>query len=179
MMKAIPMIAIFALLSGCGERDLSKPHEYLKVTGYGEGWSSTENNARKFDHLLKAQIYAELGSGKCEKYLHSLDPEKIFVEMAATNYLIRTEPASAHDIPIKYAKLQCVAYHGQDQNCEKKKEKMTAEAIEEAHLASDREVADAIVLSALLFDPCAIRKEIGQARTFSLDDSKRYKFVAK
>ena len=175
-MKAIPMIAIFALLSGCGERDLSKPHEYFKVTGYGEGWSNTENNARKFDHILKAQIYAELGSGKCEKYLHSLDPEKIFIEMAFTNYLIHSEPESARDIPIKYAKLQCVAYHGQDQNCEEKKSEMTSKVLK---TASDREEAATIVLSAWASDACAIRKEIGQARAFSLDDSRHYTFVAK
>lgn len=172
----LPTIAIIALLSGCGERDLSKPHEYIKVTGYGDGWASTENNARKFDHLLKAQIYAELGSGKCEKYLHSLDPETIFVEMAATNYLIHTEPESSHDIPIKYATLQCVAYHGHDQNCDEEKERMTSEALK---TASDREEAAAVVLSAWASDPCAIRKEIGQARTFSLEQSRRYKFVSK
>lgn len=172
----LPTIAIIALLSGCGERDFSKPHEYIKVTGYGDGWASTENNARKFDRLLKAQIYAELGSGKCEKYLHNLDPERIFVEMAATNYLIHTEPDSAHDIPIKYATLQCVAFHGQDQNCEERNKRAAAEALK---TASDREEAAAIVLSSWVSDPCAIRKEIGQARTFSLDQSRRYKFVAK
>lgn len=174
-MKAILTIVTLALLAGgCGKADPNKPHEYIQVTGYGEGWSSTENNTRRFDHLSKAQIYAELGSGKCENYLHSLDPEKIFVEMAATNYLIRSEPESARDIPIKYAKLQCVAYHGQDQNCEEKKKEMFKEFKPES-----REEASAIVMLTLASDTCAIKKEIGQARTFSLDDSKHYNFVAK
>lgn len=172
-MKAILAIVMLALLaSGCGKTDHNKPHEYIEVTGYGEGWSSTEKNARKFDHLSKAQIYAKPGSGKCENYLHSLDPEKIFVEMAATNYLIHSEPESAHDISIQYAKLQCVAYHGQDQNCEQKKKEMLKGLKPES-----REDAAAIVLLSLASDTCAIKKEIGQARIFSLDDSKHYNFV--
>lgn len=105
-MKGVLIVSLMSMLIGCGKPDYSKPHEYLKAVGYGERWVSTENNEIKF-HLLKAQIYSEIGSGKCEKYLKSVDPEKIFVIMASTNSLIHTELEIRDDIPVKYVTLQC------------------------------------------------------------------------
>ncbi|MDO8438450.1 MAG: hypothetical protein Q7S69_09915 [Nitrosomonadaceae bacterium] len=164
-MKIFLIVGLMSMLIGCSKPDYSKPHEYLNAIGYGDGWVSTENNEIKF-HLTKAQIYSELGSGKCEKYLKSIDAEKIFVEMAVTNYRIHTELESGDNIPIKYATLQCVAYHGQDQDCETKR----------LEVASRRDSAAFFLLTV---GSCDISREIGQARTFSLDDSKSYKFIPK
>lgn len=171
-MKIFLIVGLMSVLIGCSKPDYSKPHEYLKAVGYGEGWVSTENNETKF-RLLKAQIYSEIGSRKCEKYLKSINAEKIFVEMAATNSLIHTELESRDDIPIKYVTLQCVAYHGQDQECETKRLEVAKK------IDGDISRRDGTAFFFLTADSCDIRKEIGQARTFSLDDSKSYKFIPK
>lgn len=177
-MKIFFLLCLLTALFGCSKPDYSKPHEYIKVIGYGEGWVSTESNKRRFDHLLKAQIHTELGSGECEKHLKTLDPEKVFVEMAATNYLIRTESDSAQDIPIKYAKLQCVAYHGQDQNCEEKRKKLLDDQIHKLE-KSDASIYEGAALLIKSSGDCDIRNEIGQVRTFSLDDSKSFRYIPK
>lgn len=170
-MKIFLLVGLLAALIGCSKPDYSKPHEYIEAIGYGEGWKSTESNKTRFDHLLKVQIYAELGSGECEKYLQKLDPEKVFIEMAATNYLIHTELDSTHDIPIKHSKLHCVAYHGQDQNCEQKKIELLKKFEADSHETT------AFLLHT--WGDCDIRKKIGQVRTFSLDDSKSFRYVPK
>lgn len=163
------LFCLLVVLIGCSKPDYSKPHEYIEVHGYGDGWKNTENNKRRFDHLLKAQIYAEIGSGKCEKYLSALDPENVFIEMAVINYLIRTEVESVRDIPIKYATLQCIAYHGADQNCEEKKLKFIKEA--------DLNIREGTYLLLATMGNCDIKKEIGHVRTFSFDDSKKFKYI--
>lgn len=173
-MKAFLLMGLLGMLIGCSKPDYSKPHEYIKAIGYGEGWASTEENKFRL-HLPKSNIYSysELGSGKCEKNLKGLNAEEIYLQMAATNSLIHSEFEGRHDIPIKYAKLQCVAYHGQDQGCETNR-------LEGAKkIAKNIDVHDAESFLLKTWGECDIKKEIGQVRTFTLDDSKRYKYIPK
>jgi hypothetical protein len=170
MVKIFLSISVLAALIGCSKPDTAKPHEYIKAVGYSEGWGSTEDNNYRL-HLTQIKIYSELGSGKCEKYLNELDAERVYLAMVATNALIHSEYEGRHDIPIKYAKLQCIAYHGQDQACEKKRIDLS----KKIDANTGRKDATAFFLSTM--GDCDIKKEIGPVRTFSLDDSKKYRYV--
>lgn len=174
-------ISLLATLIGCNKTDYSKPHEYIKAAGYGESWVSTEENNytlhltdKNGEFILKStKNYFDLGSGRCEEYLKGLDAEWAYQIMVATNALIHSEFEGRHDIPIRYAKLQCVAYHGQDQACEAKRTDLSSKI--DANIG--REDATAFFLRTM--GDCDIRKEVGPARTFSLDDSKKYRYVPK
>jgi hypothetical protein len=93
--------------------------------------------------------------------------------MAATNALIHSEYDGRHDIPIKYAKLQCIAYHGQNQVCEEKRMDLSKKI--DAKIGRE----DAMAFFLRTMGDCGIRREIGPVRTFSLDDSKKYRYVPK
>lgn len=159
-------------LVGCSKPDYSKPHEYIDAIGYGENWAETQDNEYKL-RLSEGNIrsFFELGAGKCEEYLNDLDAEKVYVQMAATNLLIRSESEGKNDTPIKYVKLQCMAYHGLDQGCEEKRLK----GAESLAKSIDMHEAETYLLKT--WGECRINKEIGRVRTFSLDDSKKYKYV--
>lgn len=171
-MRIFVSISLLAMLIGCSKPDYSKPHESIKAVGYGEGWVSTEDNYYKL-HLTKIKIYSELGSGKCEKYLKELDKESVYLEMAVTNSLIHSEFEARYDIPIKYANLQCIAYHGEDQSCEEKRINLSKKI--DTNIGRE----DAITFFLRTMGNCDIRKEIGSVRTFSLEDSKKFKYVPK
>lgn len=166
-------LLIGLLLVGCGKPDYSKPHEYIRAIGYGENWVSTNDNTYKF-HLpdITVYTYSEIGSGLCEKNLAEMEAEEIYLHMAAVNGLIHSEYDGRHDVPIKYVKLQCVSYYGQDQGC-------VASQLEKSKKISkvyERAAEDFLLLT---LDACDIKKVVGQIRTFSLDESKKYKFVPK
>ena len=171
-MKIFLPITLLAALIGCSKPDYSKPHEYIKAVGYGEGWVSTEDNNYSL-HLTQIKNYSELGSGKCEKHLNALDAKRVHLEMAAINGLIHSEYEGRHDIPIKYAKLQCIAFHGEDQACEEKRMNL----LKKIDTNIGRKDATTFFLSTM--GDCDIRREVGPVRTFSLDDSKKYRYVPK
>lgn len=172
IVKALYLIGLLSALTACNEPDYSKPHEYLRAIGYGEGWIGTEDNNFKL-HLLSIKTYFELGAGKCEKNLGKLDAERVYANMAATNSLIHSEYEGRHDILIKYAKLQCIAYYGRNQVCEDKLVEISMK-IEDKFSRRD---ATTFLLSN--FNSCEIEKGIGTVRTFSLDNSVRYRYVPK
>ncbi len=160
------------------EEYVNQSHEYMQATGYGENWISTKNNKYKLWLPQTGQFgfkqYFKLGSGECEKYLAGMDSSRVSLMMKGVNYTIRSE-FNNNDIPIMYAKLQCVAYEGTDHECEKKFNTTAEEILElldETNLGKEElwYLKSAIARSQIFNNACEIRKEIGQERIFSLRD---------
>ncbi len=165
-------IALFVALIGCSNQDPNKPHEYIHAVSYGDNWTSTEENHYKFS-LVKINNFFKLGTGECEEYLKELDAEEVYVGQWAINSLILSESEGVYDVPIKYTKLQCIAYSGQDHSCEA----VRNEGLKKIESKVSKKEFTAFFLKTLYL--CDIKKEIGSVRTFSLDDSKNYKYVSK
>ena len=108
------MLAV--LCGGVARAELSYPYEGISGTGYGKGWSSTEENQYKFNGLPQTRGKKfRLGSGDCERRLKSIYPEDVIKHMAAINLASKIEEND--DTAIAYSKLQCVAYYGIDEEC--------------------------------------------------------------
>lgn len=184
-MKILLVLITVTILISCNkqkfgipEEFIGKPHEYIKITGYGDNWITTENNHHKLWLPQSGQFgfkqYFEFESGECEKYLKKIDEERVFTIMRSVNYSMRSELDGRHDTLFKHAKLQCIAYHGVDQSCEEKVLKNAHNIIEDADKNDPIHGAVNATLSLLKkTSDCEIRIETGKERIFSLRESRK------
>lgn len=184
-MKILLLLVTVTILIGCNKQEfripeefVGKPHEYIRITGYGNNWVTTESNHYKLwlpsSSQMRVKQYFEFGSGECEKYLEEIDDKKVFTIMRSFNYTIRSEFDGRHDTLFKHAKLQCIAYHGVDKSCEQELDESADEIIKTAESDPVNGRMNAFLYIWKKMSECEIRKEIGKERLFSLRESKKF-----
>ena len=96
--------------------------------------------------------------------------------MRSANYSMRSQFDGRHDTLFKHAKLQCLAYHGEDQSCVQEVIEAAYELIRETQSDPvNRKTYGLLYAMKSLTRMCEIRKEVGKERFFSLRESNYFR----
>jgi hypothetical protein len=167
-LKGAVALFFIAILYSCIDKNtrwlkpnFGEAHEYLRVTGYGPGWSSLEGNDYRYGGVGLTEFkdnFFPLGGGECESHLGRLTEKRVRLSMIAFNSFVRDE-GDYNDKRVAKAKMQCVQFLGQDQACVDRLTKLSDQA-------EDPRVSARYFLESTY--RCDQRRNIGDSRTISI-----------